>query len=149
MEHLSYEYYKAALNQQHLPLAFVDLDLLRKNASYLVSRSKGLPIRIASKSVRTPGVLKLVLKEFPQFQGIMTYSASETAFLCEQGLDNFLIGYRTVDQSDIDQACHWIAKGKTIIFMIDCPSHCDVLGKAAKRHGVVTKFNPAVVVPLL
>ena len=52
---------EAAVGDRDAPLAVVDLDALHANARALVAQAGGLPIRIASKSVRCVDVLRRVL----------------------------------------------------------------------------------------
>ena len=56
------------------PLAVVDLDALEANADDLVRRAGGVPIRVASKSVRVRAVLQRVLAR-DGFAGVMARSS--------------------------------------------------------------------------
>jgi D-serine deaminase-like pyridoxal phosphate-dependent protein len=58
------------------PFAVLDLDALDANADDLVRRAAGKPIRVASKSVRSRGVLRRVLGR-PGFAGVLAYSLHE------------------------------------------------------------------------
>ena len=55
------------------PLGIVDDDALAANADDLVRRAGGVPIRVATKSVRVRSVVEEVLHR-PGFAGVMTYS---------------------------------------------------------------------------
>src|SRR5688500_19187108 len=62
------------------PLAVLDLDALDANADDLVRRAGGIPIRVASKSVRCRDVLRRVLAR-PGFAGVLAYSLAEALWL--------------------------------------------------------------------
>lgn len=85
------------------PLAALDLGVLRSNAADLVRRARGVPIRVASKSIRCRAVLEEVLG--PRltgrggFAGIMSYSLREALWLTGHGARDILLGYPTVDRS--------------------------------------------------
>lgn len=51
------------------PVAVIDLDALRHNAMDLLARAGGVPIRVASKSVRVRAVVDAVLR-IPGYRGI-------------------------------------------------------------------------------
>lgn len=84
------------------PLAAVDLAALRANAADLVRRARGIPIRVASKSVRCRAVLEEVLGSGLTadggFAGIMGYSLAEAIWLVRQGARDVLLGYPTADR---------------------------------------------------
>ena len=78
------------------PLAVVDLDALEANADDLVRRARGVPIRVASKSVRCRSLLARVLDR-PGFAGVMAYSVREACWLVESGVDDVFVAYPSVD----------------------------------------------------
>ena len=83
----AYDQVKAMLKAESLPAAIVDLDVLDRNIKRLVdvARVGGKTIRIATKSVRVPHLLKYILeKGSPVVQGLMCYSAPEARFLSHQ-----------------------------------------------------------------
>ncbi|MFN3602201.1 MAG: alanine racemase [Dietzia sp.] len=87
------------------PLAALHLPALRENLADLRRRARGTRIRIASKSVRSRGVLEAVLG--PQLRGddtvggIMAYSLAEALWLVDAGCDDVLLGYPTVDRGTL------------------------------------------------
>ena len=112
----TYDYYKEQLKGLPLPLAFVDLDLLFDNCRRILELAQGMPIRIATKSVRSLGLLQLVTKQFPQFKGLMAFSAKEAAFLAANGFDDILIAYPTVEQSALEAALAYVEGRSTHYF---------------------------------
>jgi D-serine deaminase-like pyridoxal phosphate-dependent protein len=55
------------------PFAVVDLAAFDANATDLVRRAGGRPIRVASKSVRCRALVRRVLAQ-PGFQGVLAYT---------------------------------------------------------------------------
>ena len=84
------------------PLAALHLPSLRANLADLRRRAGGTRIRIASKSVRSRGVLAHVLGEGlrgdDSVRGIMAYSLAEALWLVETGCPDVLMGYPPVDR---------------------------------------------------
>lgn len=85
------------------PLAALHLPTLRANLADLRRRAGGTRIRIASKSVRSRGVLEEVLgpglRGDDSVRGIMAYSLTEALWLVDAGCDDVLLGYPTVDRA--------------------------------------------------
>jgi D-serine deaminase-like pyridoxal phosphate-dependent protein len=134
---VTYAELRAALRGEHLPLAYCDLDLLLANARALAERSGGLPIRLASKSIRCRELLRRTLDSNPAiFKGVLCYSAAEAAFLAADGFDDLVVAYPTVDRADLDAACAAIARGARICLMVDDPDQLPHLSAAAGRAGV-------------
>jgi D-serine deaminase-like pyridoxal phosphate-dependent protein len=133
---VTYAELRAALRHEHLPLAYCDLDLLEANARDLIKRAGGLPIRLASKSIRCREILRRVQALSPAFQGILCYSAAEAAHLADDSFKDLVVAYPTVDRHDLDLACAAIARGGEICLMVDDPAQLAPLSEAAARAGV-------------
>ena len=80
------------------PLVAVDLDAFDANADDLVQRAGGLPIRVASKSVRCRTLLDRVLAR-PGFAGVMSYAVPEAVWLVEAGVRDVFVAYPSVDEA--------------------------------------------------
>src|SRR5690625_6751872 len=81
---------------EHLsaPLAVVDLDAFDANAADLRRRAGGTPIRVATKSVRVPELIRRALG-MEGFAGVMTFTLAEAMWLVEQGITaDALMGYQ-------------------------------------------------------
>jgi D-serine deaminase-like pyridoxal phosphate-dependent protein len=78
------------------PLVVVDLDAFDANADDLVRRAAGLPIRVASKSVRCRTLLDRVLAR-PGFAGVMAYAVPEAVWLVQGGVRDVFVAYPSVD----------------------------------------------------
>lgn len=135
--HDKYRQYKQAFAGAALPFAFLDMDILRSNIGAILQRSAGKHIRIASKSIRSVGVLQHIMQQSPQFIGIMCYSAHEAALLAERGFDDLLLGYPVWDAEAVKTAAQWIARGKRIIFMVDDRKQVEHLEALAQANDVV------------
>ena len=82
-----------ALRDERLPAVVVDLDAFDRNVRAVAEavRAAGpLPVRVATKSVRVPELLRRIAAADPVYRGWMTYSAHETRALWEDGFDDFL-----------------------------------------------------------
>jgi D-serine deaminase-like pyridoxal phosphate-dependent protein len=106
------------------PLAVVDLAALRSNAADLVRRANGVPIRIASKSVRCRAVLAEAFG-LGGFAGIMAYSLREAIWLARDGETDILLGYPTADVGALGQLDDELAA--RIVLMVDSPEHVALL----------------------
>ncbi|MDF3046765.1 MAG: alanine racemase, partial [Ornithinibacter sp.] len=65
------------------PLVAVDLDAFDANADDLLRRAGGLPVRVASKSLRCRALLDRVLGR-PGFAGVMAYAVPEAVWLARE-----------------------------------------------------------------
>jgi D-serine deaminase-like pyridoxal phosphate-dependent protein len=86
-----------------LPAACVDLDAFDANIDRLFApvRAAKKRVRIASKSVRSPALMKHIAERGGDLViGYMTASASETAYYAENGVRDLLLAYPTVQPSD-------------------------------------------------
>ena len=131
--------YRVALGDEQLPCAFVDLDAFDRNADALfaIARKAGKKLRIASKSLRVPELLRrLLARGGDAAGGLMTYHAAETAFLAEQGFDDLLLAYPTARASDARLLAEVARAGKIVSTVVDDARHLDVLQTAAGEAGV-------------
>ncbi|MGX1806916.1 amino acid deaminase/aldolase [Nocardia sp. NPDC055321] len=113
----------AATEDLDPPLAAVDMAALRANAADLVRRARGVPIRVASKSVRCRAVLEEVLgsdlTRSGGFAGIMGYSLAEAIWLARQGARDILLGYPSVDRGALRELAADPVLLDSITLMID------------------------------
>ena len=118
------------------PFAWLDFDALNQNIDFVNSACGEKNIRIATKSVRSVPILQYIAKRLHHFTGFMTYTASETNYLLEQGLDQLLIGYPVYEQRTIAKLAEWVKKGKSVTFMIDSIEQLEILNEIAVRENV-------------
>lgn len=128
------------------PFAFVDLDAVWANAADMLRRAGGVPIRIASKSVRCRAMLERVLKLDRGFQGLLTFTLPETLFLWEEGFRNLVLAYPCTDRESLAALARLTAAEPEIapVAMVDCAEHLDLIESAAKRAGVKAPIRVAL-----
>lgn len=119
----------AATGHLPAPVAVIDREALRYNAMDLLVRSGGLPIRVASKSVRVRAVLDAVLK-LPGFRGILAFTLSEALWLAEAH-DDIVLAYPTVDRAGLERLVADEEAARRITLMIDDPAHLDLIDSVA------------------
>lgn len=100
------------------PFAVVDLDLFDANAVDLTRRAGGLPIRVASKSVRCRSLLDRALGR-SGFAGVMAYSVAEAVWLARHGHDDVLLGYPSVDAAALGEVGGDAELAGAITLMVD------------------------------
>lgn len=120
----------AATRALPAPLAVVDLDALDANATDLVRRAGGVPIRIASKSVRLRHVLDAMLDR-PGFAGVMAFSLREALWLVDHGINDVLVGYPTVDTGALHDLAADERAARAITLMVDDVAQVDLAQRAA------------------
>ncbi|MGN8245081.1 alanine racemase [Cellulomonas soli] len=116
------------------PLAVLDLHALEANATDLVRRAAGTPVRLASKSLRVRHVLTEVLAR-PGFAGVMAYSVREAHWLVGHGVHDILVGYPSVDTEALDSLAVDPAAAAAVTLMVDDVAQVDLLARAAARRG--------------
>jgi D-serine deaminase-like pyridoxal phosphate-dependent protein len=134
---VNYKTYKGIFEGRKLPLAFVDMALLDKNIHQILKRSKSIPIRIASKSIRCAHILDYILKANEQFRGVMSFSGAEAVYLSKKGFDDILIAYPVTNREVITDICTELKGGKYINLMIDKLDHVHLINEIGKKHEVI------------
>jgi D-serine deaminase-like pyridoxal phosphate-dependent protein len=111
------------------PFAFVDLDALRRNAALMLAQANGLPIRIASKSVRSTAVLRRILDLDEGFRGVLAFTVPEALYLVERGFDDVVVGYPSVDRGAIAKVARLAAESpeRAPVLMVDDRPHLDLI----------------------
>ncbi|MFL5907795.1 MAG: amino acid deaminase/aldolase [Solirubrobacterales bacterium] len=129
----AYERFEAAFSEVQAPFAFVDLDAVWANAADMLRRSRGKPIRIASKSIRSRPVLERLLDLDPGFQGILSFTLPEALWLWEHGLRDLVVAYPTVDRASLTRLARLTSEhpDEAPVVMVDCPEHLDLIEEAA------------------
>lgn len=127
------ERYWASLTEAtaHLPapVAVIERDALRHNAMDLLVRSGGIPIRVATKSVRVRAVLDAVLA-IPGYRGILAFTLAEALWLAEDH-DDIVLGYPTVDRAGLAALLADEMLTSRITLMIDDLAHLDLIDSLA------------------
>lgn len=129
---LTYDDFVRLLDAERLPAVLVDLDAVDANADLLAGRlvRPDVTVRVASKSIRLPYVLRHLLGR-PRFAGLMTYSTAEMELLAEQGFDDLLAGYPVGRPVDADALARLARGGLRAVAMVDSAEHIELLASAA------------------
>lgn len=126
----------AVAKQLSLPALLLDLDAFDDNCKQIASKANGKKIRIATKSIRSVGVLHRILESDSTFQGLMCYSSKEAVFLADKGFDDILIGYPCIDKESLKEISSRTAEGHIITCMVDAIEHIELLEAiAAETNG--------------
>ena len=117
------------------PFAFVDLDAVRENASALSGQADPLPIRIASKSVRSAPVLARIFELDERFGGILSFTLPEALHLARLGYEDIFVGYPTADRKALSELAALAAERPDThpALIVDEPAHLDLIESAAGR----------------
>lgn len=112
------------------PVAAINVSALRYNALDMVVRAGGVPIRVASKSVRVREVLDGAL-QIAGYRGILAFTLPEALWLAETGHDDIVVGYPTVDRASIARLCADEDAAARITLMVDSLAQLDVVDAVA------------------
>ncbi|MBA3010131.1 MAG: alanine racemase [Proteobacteria bacterium] len=136
----AYETYKPLFKGYRFPLAFVDLDKFDHNIAYVAKTQQdtGKTIRVASKSIRS---LELIRRVFEKgggaYRGVLAFTMEEASFLIDNGLDDIIVAYPSVQAGDLDIFTQKTRDGATLSLVVDCPDHLAALSKAGQKAGII------------
>jgi D-serine deaminase-like pyridoxal phosphate-dependent protein len=116
------------------PFAVIDLDAFDFNASDLMRRASGVPLRLASKSLRVRALQDRALAA--GFAGTLCFTLSEALWLAELGGEDLVVAYPTVDRRALRELAHSRARER-ITVMVDCREHLDAIKAAGGTDGPV------------
>jgi D-serine deaminase-like pyridoxal phosphate-dependent protein len=128
------------------PLGVIDRAALAYNAADLVRRAGGMPIRVASKSIRVRGILEAVLAH-PGFAGVLAYTLPEALWLASpraaggtagatarrggasggSDIADVVVGYPTTDRAAIARLGADEQLAARVTLMIDDVAHLDLI----------------------
>jgi D-serine deaminase-like pyridoxal phosphate-dependent protein len=120
----------AATHELDAPVGVLAVEALASNAFDMLDRAAGLPIRVASKSVRVRGVLDAVL-ELPGYRGILAYSLAEALWLAET-YDDIVVGYPTADRGAIARLAADAKLASRVTIMVDDTAQLDLVDAVAQ-----------------
>lgn len=135
-----FEQYHALFHSIDKPFAFVDMNAFNQNFENLKKRCNGLPIRIATKSIRAAGILDYLRTE-KDINRWMCFTVSEATFLSEKGFDNLLVAYPTLQETKIIEMCPELKKGKTIYLTADNIHQLEKINQIAKENDVIIPIS--------
>lgn len=132
-----YECYEKVFSDISRPFAFLDMDHLDFNISFVREHLKQKKIRIATKSIRSIEVLKYIANQIPSLTGWMTFSAKETCFLLKNGFDECLLGYPVLEKNEVNQLVPYIREGKEVILMVDSIDQWKWLQQIGEQQDII------------
>lgn len=120
------------------PVATIDVEALAFNAKDLLARAQGVPIRVASKSVRVREVLDATLA-LDGYAGVLAFTLPEALWLAGPGgIDDVVLGYPTTDRAALEKLCADEELASRITLMVDDPSQLDVVDSVTSARSRVT-----------
>jgi len=128
----------AATADLDTPLGAISVEALAANAFDMLGRAAGTPIRVASKSVRVRGVLDSVLA-LPGYSGVLAYTLPEGLWLAQQGIQDVVVGYPSVDLAAIARLAIDETLASRVTVMIDDVAQLDLIDAVAapaKRNAI-------------
>jgi D-serine deaminase-like pyridoxal phosphate-dependent protein len=114
-----------AVSELSGPVAAINVPALRHNALDMVVRAGGLPIRVASKSVRVRAVMDATLK-LPGYRGILAFTLPEALWLAETH-DDVVMGYPTADRAALRALVADERAAARITLMVDSLDQLDLI----------------------
>ena len=119
----------AAVAHLDAPVAVLGLDALRFNAQDMLRRAGGIPLRVASKSIRVRAVLDALL-DLPGFSGIFAFTLPEALWLAERCSD-VVVGYPSADRAALKRLLADERLTARITLMVDDEAQLDLVDSLA------------------
>ncbi|MDX6637581.1 MAG: hypothetical protein QOJ01_1092 [Solirubrobacterales bacterium] len=124
-----HERYEAIFEAIPAPFAFVDLDAFEANGRAMLAQAAGLPIRVASKSVRSVDLMRRALALDAGFQGVLAFTLPEALHLARLGFEDVVVGYPSVNREAISELAKLAAGGESTppVLMVDVVAQLDLI----------------------
>lgn len=132
----SYEQLRRAVSGARLPAAVLDLDAFDANleAHLALATRAGLPLRLATKSIRVVALLRRALQR-PGTRGLMCYSTHEAERLHAAGFDDLFVAYPAFRADDIRGLARLTREGANVSLALDSAEAIDACSEIAERQG--------------
>ena len=129
----AYKRLETAVGDRDAPVAVVDHDALDANAAHLVGQAGGLPVRVASKSVRCVDVVLRVLGT-PGWQGVLAFTPAEACHLADAGIHDLLVAYPSADREALRAVARRACDGRPerIVLMVDSREGAELVSAAGR-----------------
>ena len=116
------------------PYGVVSVPALAHNAFDMLRRANGMPIRVASKSIRVRGVIDAVLA-LDGYAGILAYTLPEAMWLATstqgyKGNTDVLVAYPTADREAIRRLGRDAKLAQRVTIMVDSVAQLDLVDAA-------------------
>lgn len=108
------------------PVGVLDLDAVDRNADDLIRRASGTPIRLATKSLRTPDLYAYLLDR-DGFTGLFAYTLAEALYLHGKGFRDIVVGYPTADRAAITELADEESAASAITLVVDSLDQLDLI----------------------
>ncbi|GAB89229.1 alanine racemase [Gordonia rhizosphera] len=109
------------------PVLALDLAALDHNASDLTRRAGGVPIRVATKSLRVRSVVDDVLGR-PGFGGVLAYDLAEAHWLATVSeVSDVLVGYPSTRRAAIAEFARDETAAQRVTLLVDSIAHLDLV----------------------
>ena len=109
------------------PVAVLDLTAFEHNVADLRRRAGGVPIRVASKSIRVRSVISEILSR-DGFAGVLAYDVSEAVWLAtESGIGDVLLGYPSVRPHAVRALIADDVARSRVTLLVDSAEHLDIV----------------------
>lgn len=113
------------------PFGVISVEALEHNAFDMLGRANGTTIRVASKSVRSRGIIDTVLA-LPGYAGVLAYTLPEAIWLASstQGytaIGDVVVGYPTADRAALRTLAASPALASRVTIMIDSIDQLDFI----------------------
>ena len=118
-----------ATRHRSAPVVALGVEALAWNAHDLLRRAGGLPIRVASKSIRVRGVLEAVLA-LPGYRGVLAYTLAEALWLSET-IDDVVVAYPSADARALAALAADERAADRVTIMIDGIEQLDLVDAVA------------------
>lgn len=123
----------AATGSHSAPVVALGVEALAWNAHDMLRRAGGLPIRVASKSIRVREVLDAVLA-LPGYRGVLAYTLAEAVWLSER-IDDIVVAYPSVDRVAIAALAADERAAARIAVMVDSQAQLDAIDAVVPPQG--------------
>lgn len=118
----------AATRELSAPVSVLSLEALAWNAQDVLRRAGGLPVRVASKSLRVRGAIEAVLA-LPGTRGVLAFSLAEAVWLSEW-IDDLVVAYPSADRAAARALGADPRAAARVTVMIDDPAQLDLIDAA-------------------
>lgn len=113
------------------PVVVLDRSALEANVADLRRRAAGVPIRVASKSIRVRSVIDDILRR-DGFAGVLAYDIDEAIWLAtESGITDVLMGYPTARRASIAALADDDVASARVTLLVDSVDQLDLIDAAA------------------
>jgi D-serine deaminase-like pyridoxal phosphate-dependent protein len=111
------------------PVLVADLRSFDENLDDVVRRASGAPVRLATKSVRVPALMRRALAA-DGVTGVLAYALREALWLArEQECDDVVMGYPSVDASALREVASEARLAAVVTLMVDDTAQLDLVDR--------------------